>query len=217
MFRFQRLAVGFIGDHRLLVLEGVERHVGRETLLRVGDHEACAWLWSDELGEIAPMDPAEARVEAAPAGDAVDVDRDLGRRQLLQLLPAQRDRILDLAEDLEVPARELGLGHAARVQHRPLLGQVLARRQARGVVTGVGDLLLCLGAEHDSWTYMQRRPSARWHLGCERARSRTFSDADRAAVPAAVAWTDQLVNRRPPGSGGAPRRRPAGWRRGEAS
>src|SRR5947208_9028900 len=103
VLRFQRLAVGFIGDHRLLALEGVERHVGREALLRMGDHEACAWLWPDELGEIAPMNPAEPRVEAAPAGDAVDVDRDLGRRQLLQLLPRQRGRILDLAEDLEIP------------------------------------------------------------------------------------------------------------------
>ena len=89
----------------------------------------------------------------------MDVDRDLGRRQLLQLLPRQRGRILDLAEDLEIPAREVGFWHAAGVQHRPFLGQVLAGRQARGVVTGVGDLLFCLGAEHVR-TYTQRRPSA---------------------------------------------------------
>src|SRR5438445_5575995 len=206
---FERLAVGFVGDHRLLVFERFERDVRGEALLRVGDHKAGARLRLDQLGEIAPVDAAKARVETAPAGDAVDVDRDVARRQLLQLLPGERDRILDLAEDLEVPGREVGVGHGARVQDGPLLGQVLPRRQACGVVTGVGDLLFCLGAEHDSKTYTQRHSSASRHLGCERARSRTFWAADRAAVPAAVAWTDRLVNRRLADSGGTRFRGPA--------
>ena len=38
----------------------------------------------------------------------------------------------------------------AGVEDRPLLGQVLARGQACRVVARVGDLLLCLGPEHDS-------------------------------------------------------------------
>ena len=118
----------------------------------MGEDEAGARLGFDQLGEIPPVDTAESRVETAPAGDAVDVDRDLACRQLLELLPRQHDRILDFAEDLEVPGREVGVRHAAGVQDRPFLGQILTRRQAGGVVTGVGDLLFCPGAEHDSYT-----------------------------------------------------------------
>ena len=63
---------------------------------------------------------------------------------------SEGQRLIDLAEDLEVPGREVGLGYRACVEHGPFLRQVLARRKPRGVVAGVGDLLLCLGAEHDS-------------------------------------------------------------------
>ena len=75
----ERLAVGLVGDQRLLVLERLERHIRREALLGVRDDEASARVRLDELRELAPVDAAEAGVEAAPARDAVDVDLDLGR------------------------------------------------------------------------------------------------------------------------------------------
>ena len=66
--------------------------------------------------------PRKLRVEAAPARHAVDVDRHFARRQRPELVPAQRDRILDLAEDLEVPGREVG-----RRARRPRGGRATSR------------------------------------------------------------------------------------------
>src|ERR1700730_3295667 len=136
------LAVRLPGDESLVVLERLERHVGREALLRVREHVAGARLRSDELRELAPVHALERRVEAAPARDAVDVRRDLRLRQCLQLVVAKRDRLLDLAEDLEVPRGELGLRNGAGVEDGPLLGQVLARREPGGVEPLVAQLLL---------------------------------------------------------------------------
>src|SRR5437870_5444867 len=98
------------------------------------------------------MDAAEARVEAAPARDAMDVQRDLDGRQLLELAPGQAERFLDFAADREVPRREVGLRHGARMEDGPFLGQVMPGRQAGRVVAGVCDLLLGFGAEHDAYT-----------------------------------------------------------------
>ena len=75
------------------------------------DDEAGGGPRPDELGEIAPVHAAEARVEPAPARDAVDVGRDLGLRQLPELLPREPDRVLDLTEDAEIPHREIDLRH----------------------------------------------------------------------------------------------------------
>src|SRR3954466_2194627 len=71
----ERFAVGFPRDQRLVVLERLERDVGGEALLRVGEHEARARLRSDERRELTPVDAAEARVEPAPTRDAGNVDR----------------------------------------------------------------------------------------------------------------------------------------------
>ena len=93
------------------------------------------------------MDALELRVEPAPARDAVDVDGDLGLRQRPQLVVREGDRPLDLAEDLEVPRRQFCSRDAAGVEDRPLVGQVLTRRQARGIEALLDELLLGLGTE----------------------------------------------------------------------
>src|ERR671935_834238 len=95
----------------------------------MGEDEAGARPRSHELRELAPVDALERRVEAAPARDAVDVERELGCRQRAQLVVAERHPVLDLSEDAEVPCGEIGLRNRAGVQHGPLLGQVLAGRQ----------------------------------------------------------------------------------------
>ena len=77
----------------------------------------------------------------------MDVDRDLAARKLPELLPLEREWFLHLAEDSEVPRREVCLRHRSRMQHRPLLGQVLARRETRGVETALDQLLLGLRPE----------------------------------------------------------------------
>src|SRR5439155_26000173 len=109
--------------------------------------EARRRLRSDELRELVPVHAAEARVEPAPPRDAVDVGRDLDRRQLEKLLPRQTQRLLDLAEDTEVPRGEIRVRNAARVQDRPLVGQVLPRRKTRGVVACVANLRLGFRSE----------------------------------------------------------------------
>ena len=77
----------------------------------------------------------------------MDVDGDLGLRQFLKLLVGQGERLLDLAEDLEVPRREIRLRNRSRVQHRPLLRQVLPGRQAGRVESLLDQLLLGLATE----------------------------------------------------------------------
>ena len=58
------------------------------------DDEARARLRADERRQLVPVDAAERRVEARPACHAVDVLRDLRRRQGLQLGPRQAERLL---------------------------------------------------------------------------------------------------------------------------
>src|SRR4051794_35782509 len=94
------------------------------------DRETCARLRAAELRELTPVDALEVRVEAAPARDAVDVGRDLGRRQCPQLVEAERHRLLDLAAQLERPRRDVDVRNLASVEDGPLLREVLPRRQA---------------------------------------------------------------------------------------
>src|SRR5512138_2527877 len=76
---------GLVSDQRVLVLDRLDRDVRGEALLGVRDHEAGRRLRRDQLGELAPVHAPETSVEAAPARDAVDVDRDLATRQLEKL------------------------------------------------------------------------------------------------------------------------------------
>ena len=103
-------SVSLPGDQRFVVLERFERHVRGETLFGMRDDEVRTRFRPDELGELAPVHAPEARVETAPARDAVDVDRHLGLRQRLKLLVGEGHRGLHLAEDLEVPRRESVFG-----------------------------------------------------------------------------------------------------------
>jgi hypothetical protein len=62
----------------------------------------------------------------------VDVGVDGLPGQLLELVPGEGERVVDLAEDLEVPGREIGVRHRAVVEDRELLGLVLAGRNPLG-------------------------------------------------------------------------------------
>ncbi len=100
-----------------------------------------------ERGELAPVDAAEAGVEAAPARHAVDVGRDVGRRQRAELLVVERDLLLDEAEDAQAPRRDVDARDVAGVKDGPLLREVLAGRQAGRVVARVAHLVLGFRAE----------------------------------------------------------------------
>src|SRR6476619_651728 len=69
------------------------------------------------------------------------------RLQRLTLVVVEREGLFDLAEDLEVPRREIGLGNGAGVQDGPLLRQVLPGRESSGIEPLVDQLLLRLGSE----------------------------------------------------------------------
>ena len=147
MLRRERLAVGLVDDECLVVLERGERDVRGEAELGVGDREAGARPRAAECRQLAPVHALEARVEAAPARHAVDVGRDLRRRQLLQLLEGQGQRLLDRAGHLERPGGEVDVRDLTGVEHRPLVRVVLAGRQAGRVQARLAHLVLCLGSE----------------------------------------------------------------------
>ncbi len=147
VLRSERRSVGLVDDERVLVLERRERDVRGEAVLGVGDREARARLRVAELRELAPVDAFEVRVEAAPARHAVDVGGDLRRRQLLELLEAQGQRLLHLAGHLEGPGGEIDVRDLAGVEHRPLVGVVLPGREAGGVEACLANLVLCFRSE----------------------------------------------------------------------
>src|SRR6185369_11363643 len=64
------------------------------------------------------------------------------------VVPRESDGVLDLAFDEEVPRREVRGRDRARVQHRPLVGEVLAGREPRGVVARLDHLSLGATPEH---------------------------------------------------------------------
>ena len=103
----------------------------------------------------------------------------LDARQRVELLPVELDLLLDLAEDAERPGREVDVRDAARVQHGPFLGHVLAGRQpgrvearprapcAPSLDRNTGSLRL------DRWVQSRpRRTSARAPTSASRARTR---------------------------------------------
>ena len=73
-------------------------------------------------------------VVAAPRRHAVKVADVVGLRQREELVPRQRERILDQAADLELPGLEIDVRLLAEIEHRPVLDLVLADRQLRHAV-----------------------------------------------------------------------------------
>ena len=89
------------------------------------------------LEDVVQADPVPVRVELRPLGHAADVHRPVARRECGELLPAPSDRCLDQAGHGELPGVERHLGSRPGGEDRKALGQVLARRQPAGRLTGV--------------------------------------------------------------------------------
>ena len=155
MLAGERLAVRVGREQRALRLEERRRHVGREARLGVGDRVVRARPRPDEVAERRPGDAAELRVEPTPARNAVDVLRDGRLRERLELLPSSGRCGVSTSPKTRKsqPARSAGYdGHVARVQHRPLVRQVLAGREPRRVVPRLLHLPLRPAPEHCSAT-----------------------------------------------------------------
>ena len=89
VLRRQRLAVGFVHDQRVLVLERGERDVRREALLRVRDDEAGARLRSHSVAssrQWTPLKCASKRLQRVTQWMSLV---HLGRRQRLELVEGQ--------------------------------------------------------------------------------------------------------------------------------
>src|SRR4029077_4215484 len=92
-------------------------------------------LRPSELRDLAPVDAFELGVEPRPAGDAVDVLHVRAPREPVELVPRELDLVLHLSEDAERPGRQVAVARdVARMQHGPLLRQVLPGWKPRGVV-----------------------------------------------------------------------------------
>ena len=87
------------------------------------------------IEDLANRDPGPGIAETAPAGDAVDVGDDVLRWQGAELAVVEREGVLDAAEHLEVPGRDVGLRDRAEMKEGPAVrgGEGLARRDPRGV------------------------------------------------------------------------------------
>src|SRR5207253_4894950 len=78
-------------------------------------------------------DALPAGVQLRPLGDAVDVAGDLLARQVAELIPGPAPRLVDLADDREVPFLERRVRRRAGGEHREVRRHVLAGWDARGV------------------------------------------------------------------------------------
>src|SRR6266545_840940 len=126
------LAVPRVHQHVLGPHEVLEAEVGGEAVLGFDHYVRGRRLQRNQLHDLRDRDAFPGAIEQRPAGHAVHVLLHRLAGQLLELLVAELDRLLDEAFEREIPGVQFDLGHAAVVQHRPLLGQILARRQAIG-------------------------------------------------------------------------------------
>jgi hypothetical protein len=131
VLRLERLAVVAERDPGLAADEILERDVRR--VAAVGEGERVLGAGLDPVEQGVERDTLPARVELRPLRYAVDVDRDLLARQRAELLPRPADRLVDLADDREVPELEGGCAASGR----PRAPETRARRTGpagRGLV-----------------------------------------------------------------------------------
>src|SRR4029078_13159719 len=130
-----------------------------ETRLGMCDHESRRLLRLHQLRELAPVHALELRVEPRPPGDAVDVLDVRRTRQLVELFPGKLERVLDLAEHTRRPGAEIGVArNVTRMEHRPLLREVLGGWQPRRVVPELDHLLFRFRPEHPVYSRSRDNP-----------------------------------------------------------
>ena len=101
----------------------------------------------------------------------------------------QAHRFLDQAEDAEVPCRQVDARDAARLQHRPLVGVVLAGRDARLVDAGLPGLAILAGTKQRHATSGFETKGIQWH-----GRGESFHPI-AACVPSTLPGVTALLDR----------------------
>src|SRR5205814_8105390 len=108
-----------IAEQVVVAVEDAERNRGRVAVVAVRRHVPGFWLGLDPGEEVADRDAGPAVAEPAPSGDAVDVRNHLFGGQRPELAVVEAQRVLDGAENVEVPPRDVGLGNRSEVKKRP--------------------------------------------------------------------------------------------------
>ena len=103
-------------------------------------HVGGLGLDAGPLEQVADAHAGPRRVELRPLGDAVDVAGQGDRWQRLQLREVEAERPVDQTGHLQVPRLGVVRRDVADVQHGEAVGQVLAGRQAGGVVPALDEL-----------------------------------------------------------------------------
>lgn len=97
-------------------------NVGAWREVLAGAEDVARLLLGDrELGDCLEPDAAPAVVVAAPRRDTVEVADIFGLRQREELLPRQREGILDEPADLELPRSQIDLRLLAEIEDGPVL------------------------------------------------------------------------------------------------
>src|SRR5438309_54150 len=152
MLRSEGLAVRAKRDEAVVALRELDGRVRGEALLAVRDDELRLGQRLGELDDLREGDPFPPLVQTRPRRDAVHVRDDRRHRELLEFLPVEGELVQHLAEHPEAPRSRIEARHRAVVQHRPLLGEVLAGRHALADL--LGELALLGEVLHE-------RPAAR--------------------------------------------------------
>ena len=127
VFGGEGLAVVVGGDEGIGGEEGVDGEVGGPAEV-VGVNEGEEGVGGGTAGEVeegAGGDTLPEVAEAGPAGDAVEVGKDLNLGELGEVVPSERDLVGDKSIDFETPAREVDARGAGGIEDGPLSGPAL--------------------------------------------------------------------------------------------
>jgi hypothetical protein len=128
MLGLEWLAVVAVRDPRLPVPQVFERDVRR--VAAVAERRRVLGCRLDTRQQCVDRDSFPHGVELRPLRHAVDVDGNALRRQREELVPRPAERLVDLADDPEVPLVERHAWRRTCREHREVVGHVLPGRNA---------------------------------------------------------------------------------------
>jgi hypothetical protein len=123
VFSAERLTIMFESKEHIRTQEIVEGDVGGIAFLGEDEDKFRSRLAFYVLQDIAEENALPAIVEAAPAGDTMEVAGDFDLRESAKLLPGETQRFLDEAGDFEIPIGGVEIRDATIVEHGPLEGE----------------------------------------------------------------------------------------------
>ena len=124
------LSVEASGHQRIVIHGGFQRGVGRVAVVARIIQMRRGRLRLHQFGQCKEGHSAPVAVIFAPCGDAVKIADVLELRQLVKILPRERDGIFHQAGNLQPPLGRRNLRLDAEVEHGKPAREVLAGREA---------------------------------------------------------------------------------------